>query len=276
MEQNYIDFIGKFFAGIATFVTTAGIRLVLSLILVVVGFAVVNRVIKDIKQSKRCEKTDKSVLTFVTSFASISLKILIILTAASYLGVPMTNLVAIVGSCGLAIGLALQGALGNLAGGIMILIFKPFKVDDYITTSSVSGTVSNITIMYTVLKTPDNKVITIPNGTLTNSVIENYSTSDKRRVDLIFTAGYECDTDKVKEILISTINKHEKILKDPEPFARLTNCGDSAVEYTVRVWCDAADFWDVKFDLLESVKKEFDANGISSPYPQMDVHINNK
>ena len=276
MEQNYIDFIGKFFAGIATFVTTAGIRLVLSLILVVVGFAVVNRVIKDIKQSKRCEKTDKSVLTFVTSFASISLKILIILTAASYLGVPMTNLVAIVGSCGLAIGLALQGALGNLAGGIMILIFKPFKVDDYITTSSVSGTVSNITIMYTVLKTPDNKVITIPNGTLTNSVIENYSTSDKRRVDLIFTAGYECDTDKVKEILISTINKHEKILKDPEPFARLTNCGDSAVEYTVRVWCDAADFWDVKFDLLESVKKEFDANGISIPYPQMDVHINNK
>ena len=126
------------------------------------------------------------------------------------------------------------------------------------------------------LVTPDNKTITIPNGTLTNSVIENYSTSEERRVDIVFTAGYECDSDKVKEILLAETEKHEKVIKDPAPFVRLTNCGDSAVEYTVRVWCKADDYWDVKFDLLESVKKEFTKNGISIPYPQMDIHIDNK
>jgi len=157
----------------------------------------------------------------------------------------------------------------------MILIFKPFKIGDYITTSAVSGTVSNITIMYTVLKTPDNKVITIPNGTLTNTVVENYSSVENRRVDLVFTTGYDCDVDKVKSILMNVVTAHEKVLKDPEPFARLTNHGDSALEYTVRAWCKTEDYWDVNFDLVETVKKEFDANGISIPYPQMDVHISN-
>ena len=191
------------------------------------------------------------------------------------LGIPTTSFVTALASCGVAIGLALQGALGNLAGGIMILVFKPFRVGDYITTASSSGTVSNITIMYTMLKTPDNKVITIPNGTLTNSVIENYSASDERRVDLVFTTSYDCDIDKVKTVLLDAVKKHERILKNPEPFARLTKHGDSALEYTVRVWCKAADYWDVNFDLIETVKKDFDANGISIPYPQMDIHIDN-
>ena len=191
------------------------------------------------------------------------------------LGIPTTSFITALASCGVAIGLALQGALGNLAGGIMILIFKPFKIGDYITTASNSGTVSNITIMYTVLKTPDNKVITIPNGTLTNSVIENYSSSDKRRVDLVFTTAYDCDIDKVREILLAAANGHAKVLHEPEPFARLTKHGDSSLEYTMRVWCNADDYWDVNFDLIETVKRDFDANGISIPYPQMDVHIDN-
>ena len=228
---------------------------------------------KWIKKSPKLGKVDMGVRTFLSSFLGIMLYAVLFVSIAMILGIPTTSFVTALASCGVAIGLALQGALGNLAGGIMILIFKPFKVGDYINTSAASGTVTNISIMYTVLKTPDNKVITIPNGTLTNSVIENYSASDERRVDLKFTASYDADVDKVKGILLSVAESHHKVLKDPAPFARLTNHGDSALEYTVRVWCKASDYWDVNFDIIETVKKEFDANGISIPYPQMDIHI---
>lgn len=267
--EKIMDFLFELFASL-------GLKILTALIVLFVGCKLIKFVKKWVKKSPKLEKVDMGVRTFLSSFLGIALYVILFISIAMILGIPTTSFITALASCGVAIGLALQGALGNLAGGIMILIFKPFKVGDYITTSAVSGTVSNITIMYTVLATPDNKIITIPNGTLTNSVIENYSASDERRVDIVFTAGYECDADKVKEILFSEIEKHEKILKTPEPFARLTNCGDSAVEYTVRAWCKASDYWDVKFDLLENVKKEFDANGISIPYPQMDVHIDNK
>jgi len=256
--------------------TSFGLKILAALIVLFIGSKLIKFLKKWVKTSHKLEKVDMGVRTFLSSFLGIALYVILFISIAMILGIPTTSFVTALASCGVAIGLALQGALGNLAGGIMILIFKPFKVGDYITTSSTSGTVSKITIMYTVLVTPDNKIITIPNGTLTNSVIENYSASEERRVDMVFTTGYECDTDVVKSILLDQINRHEKVLKNPEPFARLTNCGDSALEYTVRIWCKASDYWDVRFDLLESVKKEFDAKGISIPYPQMDIHIDNK
>ena len=252
-----------------------GIRIAISLVLLFIGRKIIKFIKKWIKTSPNMEKTDAGVRTFLSSFTGISLNILLFITIAMVLGVPTTSFITALASCGVAIGLALQGALGNLAGGIMILVFKPFAVDDYIKTPEAAGTVSKITIMYTVLKTPDNKIITIPNGTLTNSVVENYSSVENRRVDLKFNTSYDCDIEEVKKILMDVILSHDKILKEPEPFARLTMHADSALEFTVRVWCRTEDYWDVNFDLTENVKKAFDENGIVIPYPQMDVHINN-
>ena len=255
--------------------TSFGVKILTALAVLIIGNKLIKITKKWIKKSPKLDRMDMGVRTFFSSFLGITLHIILFISIAMMLGIPVTSFITVLASCGVAIGLALQGALGNLAGGIMILIFKPFKVGDYISTDLNSGTVSNITIMYTVLKTPDNKVITIPNGTLTNSVVENYSASENRRVDLSFATAYDCDIDKVKAVLLNAANNHEKVLKDPEPFARLSKHGDSALEYTVRVWCKCSDYWDVNFDLLETIKKDFDLNGISIPYPQMDIHINN-
>lgn len=252
-----------------------GLKLITAIIVLFVGCKLIKLLKKWIVKSPKLDKIDAGVRTFLGSFAGVGLYIVLFITIAMILGIPTTSFITALASCGVAIGLALQGALGNLAGGIMILIFKPFKVGDYITTPDASGTVSDITIMYTILNTPDNKMITVPNGTLTNSVVENYSSVENRRVDLVFSAGYDSDVDKVKEILLNVAEGHEKVLPEPAPFARLSKHGDSALEYTVRAWCKKEDYWDVNFDLMETVKKEFDANGISIPYPQVDVHVNN-
>lgn len=253
-----------------------GTRLISALIVLIIGIKLIKITKKWIKKSPKLDKIDMGVRTFLSSFVGLTLYAVLFISIAMILGIPTTSFVTALASCGVAIGLALQGALGNVAGGLMILMFKPFKVGDYITTGETSGVVSNISIMYTVLKTPDNKVITIPNGTLTNSVIENYTSVELRRVDIAFTTAYDCDIDTVKEVLLGVAQNHQSVLKDPEPFARLSNHGDSALEFTLRVWCKNENYWDVKFDLLETVKKEFDKNGISIPYPQMDVHIDNK
>jgi small conductance mechanosensitive channel len=172
-----------------------------------------------------------------------------------------------------AVGLALQGALSNFAGGLMILIFKPFKVGDFIENGAVMGTVKDITIIYTILHTVDNKVVTIPNGTLTNSNVINYSALPSRRVDIKFSAGYHDDIEKVKSVLMGVAEAHEKVLKDPAPFVRLTAQGSSSLDYTFRVWCAGPDYWDVYFDMMERVKMAFDENGISIPFQQVDVHM---
>lgn len=250
-----------------------GIKLLAAIIVAFVGTKLIRIIKKWLKASPKLDKLDAGVRTFLVSFAGIALYVFLFITVAMILGIPTTSFITALASCGVAIGLALQGALSNLAGGIMILVFKPFKIGDYIETVSVSGTVSKITIMYTVLKTPDNKEITIPNGTLTNSVVENYSSQDKRRVDLTFGASYDADVETVKKILSDILNNHEKVLTDPAPFARLSKHADSSLEYIARAWCRSEDYWDVYFDVTEEVKKEFDANNISIPYPQIDVHF---
>ena len=255
--------------------TSFGLKLVAAILILVIGSKVIKFIKKWLKNSPKMDKIDPGVRAFISSFSGVALYIFLFITIAMILGIPTTSFITALASCGVAIGLALQGSLSNLAGGIMLLLFKPFKVGDFITTVSESGTVTSITIMYTVLTTPDNKVVTIPNGSLSNSVVENYSASDTRRVDIVFTVSYDSDMQKVKDILMSAMKNHEKVLKDPEPFARLTKHGDSALEFTTRAWCNKDDYWDVNFDLIETVKKEFDKNNVSIPYPQMDVHINN-
>lgn len=256
--------------------TSLGLKLLGAVILLVVGLKVIKWIKKWLQTSRKLDKVDTGVRTFLVSFAGIALYALLFITIAMTLGIPTTSFITALASCGVAIGLALQGALSNFAGGLMILLFKPFKVGDYIETPDAAGTVSDITVVYTVLCTPDNKVITIPNGTLTNSVVQNYSAVEIRRVDLTFTTAYDCDIEQVKAILMGAIMAHPQVLVDPAPFARLSEHGESALTYTVRAWCKTADYWDVKFDLTETVKKEFDKNGIAIPFPQMDVHVSQK
>ena len=255
------------------FATSWGIKLLAAIVILIVGIKLIKSLTKWITKSTKLDKLDTSLRSFLGSFSKIALYIVLIITVAMILGVPATSFITILASCGVAIGLALQGSLSNFAGGIMILLFKPFKVGDYIEASGESGTVEEISVVYTVLLTPDNKRITIPNGTLTNSVIENYSAEKNRRVDMTFTTSYDCDIEKAKKILTDIASSHPMALKDPEPMVRLSEHGESALTYTVRVWCLNENYWDVKFDITESVKKAFDENGIEIPYPQMDVHI---
>lgn len=238
-----------------------------------IGFKLVNLATKVVKKNKHISKLDKSVLTFITSFVSITLKTLLLITAFAYIGIPMTSMLALIGSAGVAIGLALQGGLSNIAGGIMLLVFRPFKVGDYISDNSDEGTVEEITIFYTILRTPDNKKVVIPNGTLSNETITNYSAHSKRRLDIDFTVNYESDTEKVIKILKEEINKQEKVLKEEDIFARLTKYGENSLVFTIRIWVKQEDYWAVKFSLLENVKKSFNKNNIIIPYQQIDVHL---
>lgn len=258
------------------FATTSGFKLLAVIILVIIGLKAIKWLKKWIRTSPKLDKIDSSLRSFAVSFVSVVLYALLFVTVLMILGVPATSFVAVLTTCAAAIGLALQGSLSNFAGGIMILLFKPFKVGDYIDAAGESGVVSEISVVYTELLTLDNKRITIPNGTLTNSVIENYSSEDLRRVDLTFNTSYDCDMETVKSVIRKVIDSNPMALKNPEPFVRLSAHSDSALTYTVRIWCKNADYWDVNFDTIENVKKAFDENGIKIPYNQIDVHVDNK
>ncbi len=258
---------------LASLVVPLAKDLLAALLVFFIGFKVVNFISKRIRSGKILKNIDPSAASFIASFLSISLKIVIIVTIVAILGVPMSSVVALVASAGVAIGLAVQGALSNLVGGIMILFFRPFRVGDYIDTTNASGTVRDISVFYTILETPDNKVITVPNGGLTNSVITNYSAKETRRVDVVFSADYKHDSDEVKKIMLAVANSCELALKDPEPVAVMSECADSAITYTLRVWSKNGDYWTVREELVSGVRKAFKNANIEIPYPQVDVHI---
>jgi len=258
---------------LVAFATSFGIKLLGAIIILAVGLKFNSWLAKWIRKSPKLDKLDTSLRSFLASFVKIVMYVLLFITVAMILGVPATSFITILASCGVAIGLALQGSLSNLAGGLMILFFKPFKVGDYIEASGESGTVTEISVVYTVLLTPDNKRITIPNGTLTNSVIENYSAEELRRVDLTFNVAFNSDDRQVKSIIQNIIDAHPLALKEPQSFIRMSRQTDNALIYTARIWCKNADYWTVYFDILENVKADFEAKGITVPFPQMDVHI---
>lgn len=260
---------------IVSFSATAGIKLISSIVILIVCWKLISVLIKFLQKGKLFGKIDASAKSFLLNFLSIVLKVVLVLTVASILGVPMTNVVAVLGSCGLAIGLALQGSLSNFAGGLMILIFKPFKAGDYVEACGNAGTVQAISMLYTKLLTVDNKAIMIPNGTLSNSTVINYTAENIRRVDLTFSVAYDTDIERVKKILLVIAEQHDAVLTDPAPTARLLQQNDSSLDFTLRAWCDKEDYWDVYFDLNEGVKAAFDKVNIQIPYPQMDVHVKN-
>jgi small conductance mechanosensitive channel len=189
------------------------------------------------------------------------------------IGIETTSFIAVLGAAGLAIGLALQGSLANFAGGVLLLIFRPYKVGDFVDAAGQMGVVKKIEIFSTILTTGDNKTIIIPNGAISNSPITNFSTQATRRVDIVFGIGYDDDLKKAKQVLKEIIDADERIHKDPEPLIVISNLGDSSVDITTRSWVDSGDYWGVYFDLTEKAKLAFDENGISIPYPQTDVHL---
>ena len=216
---------------------------------------------------------DKSLQSFLVSLLSITLKILLLISVISMLGVQMTSFIALLGAAGLAFGMALSGTLQNLAGGVVLLIFKPFKVGDYIQAQGFDGTVKEIQIFHTILSTPDNKRIVLPNGSLSSGSLVNYSTEPLRRVEWTFGISYTDDIDKAKEIIKRVITADERALKEPEPFFGVISLGDSSVNIVARAWVEAANFWPLFFVMNEAIKKEFDKEGISIPFPQQDVHL---
>lgn len=268
------DYLSGIFDIVAEYAITYGGRLIAAIVLLLIGFRIIKMLNKKLAKAKVFDKIESSTKNFMFKVLDVAAKILLVILAASILGVPMASVVAVIGSAGLAIGLALEGSLGNIASGVVLMVTKPFKEGDFIVVGgNDGGTVDDIGIFYTSITTPDKRRIVYPNSTVAGATLVNVSAEKERRVDLVFTTSYNADVAAVKKLIGEIVDKHELIKKDPEPFIRLSKHADSALEFTVRVWTDTADYWTVYFDLLEQVKIAFDANGIEIPYPQMDVHI---
>ena len=239
----------------------------------IVGFKLTKLLIKLLKKSKGFQKIDSGAQTFIASFLSIVLKVILVLTAVALLGVPMTNLVAIVGSCGLAVGLALQGSLSNLAGGLMIMIFKPFQVGDEIEFKTYYGVVESITILYTNIRGFEHSLITIPNASISNGEVINHSVKEQRRLAVEIGVAYESSVPEVMRILCAYAKRHEKTLTDPPVSAHVKSYDDSAITIELWAWTRKEDYWATLFDLRNGVREELAAHNIAIPFPQMDVHI---
>lgn len=258
---------------IATFLADTGINLVFGIIILIAGWKIVNVFSAKIKQGKILTKLEPTTRSFFRSFATIFIKILLVITVLAIIGVPMTSMVTIVSSCAIAIGLALQNSLSNIAGGFIITAFKPFVVGDYIKFGAHEGTVKSINVFYTKICTYDNKMIIIPNGNISSDSIVDYNAYSTRRVDIDITAAYSEDSDKVKKSLIDAAMSNKDVHIEPAPSAVITSFNDSSVSYQLRVWCDTDKTGDVKCYLTENVKKAFEERNIQIPFPQMDVHI---
>jgi len=253
-----------------------GIRIVYALVVFFIGAQIINFTRKLVKKAIQKAEAEKGVITFVDSFVKAGLYIILALFIASYFGVDAASVIALVGSAGVAIGLAVQGSLSNLAGGVLLLVLKPFVVGDYIVDSTgMEGTVDEIQIFFTKLRTPDNKVIILPNGNLANNSIVNVTSSKIRRCDIMVGISYDSDIKKAKEVLMKLLENDPAVLKEQEKAVFVDELGDSSVNLDVRCWFNNDDFWPGKWRLTENVKLTLDEAGISIPYPQMDVHIRN-
>jgi small conductance mechanosensitive channel len=252
-----------------------GPKLIAALAILIIGSWIIKGVTKSFGKMLDKRETDSSLKPFLKGIVGALLKVLLLISVLGMIGIEMTSFIAILGAAGLAVGLALSGTLQNFAGGVMLLIFKPFKVGDYIEAQGYAGIVNQIQIFNTILKTPDNKTIIIPNGGLSTSSMINFSTEEKRRVDWTFGIAYGDDAEKAKEVIRGLCDADERILKDPEVFIALSELADSSVNFVVRAWVKAADYWGVFFSINELVYKSFESNGLNIPFPQMDVHIPN-
>ncbi len=248
-------------------------KLLLAILTLIIGLWIIRILVRLLGKGLARSKVDESLHHFLKSGASILLKILLLISVASMVGIQTASFIALIGAASFAVGLALQGALANFAGGVLILLFRPFEVGDFIEAQGHSGVVRNIRIFNTVLTTPDNKRIIVPNGNLSNGSITNYSAEPLRRVDWTFGIGYNDDLKKAKGILIRLLSDDPRVDANPAPMVAVAELADSSVNFTARAWCSPGDYWDLFFEIQEKVKLAFDAEGISIPYPQTDVHL---
>ena len=251
--------------------------LVMALLIFIIGKWAVNKIVALLgKVLRKVKGMDETLIKFLENIVYYALMIVVLLTALGKLGVETTSFLAILGAAGLAIGLALKDSLGNFASGVMIIMFKPFKVGDAVTAAGVTGSVSEVGIFNSVFITADNQKIIVPNGAITSGSITNINAYDTRRVDLVVCIGYEDDIKKTKEVLNNIVSSHEKILINKGVTIAVSELADSSVNFVLRIWVKTPDYWDVKFDLTETIKLRFDEEGISIPFPQQDVHHYNK
>ena len=260
---------------VVNWATTVGVKILIALVVLFISFKVINVVGRKIEKTAEKKNADKTIMRTIAYIFKIGMKVIVTICLVGYVGIDTSALTALVASLGVCVGLAVNGALSNLAGGVLIILTRPFRIDDYIEAQGYSGTVEDIHITNTRLRTPDNKIVYIPNGALSSGSVVNYSLQSTRRVDEVFSISYAADFNKAKAILAELYENHPLVLKDPAIFIRMSEHAASSINITVRVWVNSADYWTVKFDMLEAVKERFDAEGIEIPFNQMDVHIKN-
>lgn len=248
-------------------------QLLLALVFLFVGWIAIKVFVRILQTTFEKAKMEKSLRGFLLSVASVSLKILLVISVAGMVGIKMTSFIAVLGAAGLAVGLAFQGSLSNFAGGILLLSRKPFKVGDYIQAMGHSGTVTKIDILFTRMETREGELIIIPNGKLTNTDLINYSMTPNRRLELVYGIDYDDDIGQAQDVLEDIIESEERILDDPAPKIQVESLGGSSVNMRALVWVENDDWWSVKYDMNETVKKRFDQEGLQFPYPQQDVHL---
>ena len=266
------DFVERAYALIAAF----GKDLIVAIVIFVVGRWIARWLARLTERAMEKADADSTLVGFVRSIVYIALLTFVVMAAIAQLGIQTTSFIAVLGAAGFAIGLALQGSLGNFAAGVMMIIFRPFKAGDFVEAAGISGVVEEIKIFTTTLRTGDNKTIIVPNSNITSSIIVNYSAKPTRRVDLTVGVSYSDNLDKVREVISGILAADDRILVDPGPTIAVSELADSSVNFAVRVWVNGSDYWPVFFDLNENIKKRFDEEGISIPFPQQDVYVHQR
>ncbi|MVB16312.1 small-conductance mechanosensitive channel MscS [Vibrio cholerae] len=251
-----------------------GVNVISAILILFIGNLVVKGVAGSVAKVLKKKEMDKAVVDFIHGIVRYTLFIIVLIAALSRIGVQTASVVAVIGAAGLAVGLALQGSLSNFAAGVLIVAFRPFKSGDYVEIGGVAGSVDSIQIFQTVLKSPDNKMVVVPNSAVIGGAITNYSRHETRRVDMVIGVSYKSDLQKTKRVLRETLEKDPRILKDPDIRIGVLALADSSINFVVRPWCKTADYWDVYYDSMQAIKEALDANGIEIPFPQMDVHLN--
>lgn len=250
------------------------VNVISALLILIIGNWIVKGIANGVAKVLRKKQLDNAVVDFIHTFVRYLLFVIVIIAALGRLGVQTASVVAVIGAAGLAVGLALQGSLSNFAAGVLIVAFRPFKSGDYVELAGVAGSVDSIQIFSTILKTPDNKMVVVPNGSVISSPITNYSRHDTRRIDFVIGVSYKADLKKTKEVLADVLAQETRLLNTPAPTIGVVALADSSVNLVVRPWVRTADYWAVYFDLLQAIKERLDSEGIEIPFPQMDVHLN--
>lgn len=271
--DKQIDQVANLSGEALNYVWEYGPKVVLAVVTLIIGLWIIKLITGTFRKMMQKKNFDASLTPFLYTLLNVILKVMLIISVVSMVGIEVTSFIAVLGAAGLAVGLALQGTLQNFAGGVVILLLRPFKVGDVIDAKGYVGTVKEIQIFYTIVNTFDKKVVYIPNGELANSDMTNLSQEDERRNEWTFGIAYGDNLDQAKALLQKFIDEDERILKDPEPFMALSSLGDSSVNIVVRTWCKAVDLWPVYFDMNEKVYKTFSKEGLNIPFPQMDVHL---